>query len=185
MGAVHSAVWKGQPVAAKTLHDTSANQSTPTLPRQLAATEQELLMHASLRHPCIVQLIGASLHPPGCCIVMECCHHSLFDRLHRKRGELERRTTIRIMRQVCEGMAFMHSRSPPLVHRDLKSQNVLLTSSEDAKLCDFGLVNVKEVTAGTPNYMAPELFLSKPYSTSVDVYAFGVRSFRDAHPFIL
>ena len=55
----------------------------------------------------------------------------------------------------------MHSRSPPLVHRDLKSHNVLLTVEEDAKICDFGLVNMKEVTAGTPNYMAPELFLAK------------------------
>ena len=51
---------------------------------------------------------------------------------------------------------------------------MLLDAKGDAKLCDFGLVNTREVTAGTPNYMAPELFLSKPYSTPVDVFAFGV-----------
>ena len=50
---------------------------------------------------------------------------------------------------------------------------MLLDARGDAKLCDFGLVNTKEVTAGTPNYMSPELFLAKPYSTSVDVFAFG------------
>ncbi|KAL1527154.1 hypothetical protein AB1Y20_015834 [Prymnesium parvum] len=166
MGAVHAARWNGQSVAAKTLHDTSANQ--------LVATEQELLMHASLKHPCIVALHGANLEPPSCCIVMERCEYSLFDRLHRQSRDIDRRKMVQIASQVSEAMAFMHSHSPPLVHRDLKSQNVLLTTSEDAKLCDFGLVNIKVVSAGTPNYMAPELFLSKPYSTSVDVYAFGV-----------
>mmetsp|Transcript_14727 Transcript_14727/g.33394 ORF Transcript_14727/g.33394 Transcript_14727/m.33394 type:complete len:180 (+) Transcript_14727:3-542(+) len=76
--------------------------------------------------------------------------------------------------QVAEGMAFLHSRSPPVVHRDLKSHNVLIDAAGECKLCDFGLVDMKEVTAGTPNYMAPELFLAKPYSTPVDVFAFGV-----------
>ena len=41
-------------------------------------------------------------------------------------------------------------------------------------MCDFGLVDVREATAGTPNYMAPELLLAKPFSKSVDVYAFGI-----------
>ena len=71
-------------------------------------------------------------------------------------------------------MAFLHSRAPPVVHRDLKSHNVLLTADGRCKLCDFGLVNVREVSAGTPNYMAPELFLSKPFGNAVDVFAFGV-----------
>ena len=71
-------------------------------------------------------------------------------------------------------MAFLHSRAPPVVHRDLKSHNVLLTADGRCKLCDFGLVNMREVSAGTPNYMAPELLLSKPYSTPVDVFAFAV-----------
>eukprot|EP00966_Prymnesium_polylepis_P017332 399560-Prymnesium_polylepis.1 len=83
MGAVHEATWNGQQVAAKTLHDSS--------PAQLAATERELLVHASLVHRGIVALHGASLVPPGCCIVMERCECSLFDRLHRQRHELDRR----------------------------------------------------------------------------------------------
>lgn len=71
-------------------------------------------------------------------------------------------------------MRHLHTRRPPIVHRDLKSHNVLLDTRGHAKLCDFGLVNTRETTAGTPNYMAPELFLSKPFSPSVDVFAFGV-----------
>ena len=118
--------------------------------------------------------MGANLVPPGCCIVMEQCDCSLFERLHRRPEELSRRDSMRIAIQVAEGMRHLHTRKPPIVHRDLKSHNVLLDQRGEAKLCDFGLVNTREVTAGTPNYMAPELFEAKPFSTGVDVFAFGV-----------
>lgn len=75
---------------------------------------------------------------------------------------------------VAEGMAYLHSLSPPVIHRDIKPHNVLLTRDGRGKLCDFGLVGTRSVTAGTPNYMAPELLHSKPHSSAVDVYAFGV-----------
>lgn len=166
MGAVHSGFYRGRPVAIKTLHDTSREQ--------LASVEAELLVHASIKHPRVVELMGANLVPPGCCIVMEQCDCSLFERLHRRPEELSRRDSMRIAIQVAEGMRHLHTRKPPIVHRDLKSHNVLLDQRGEAKLCDFGLVNTREVTAGTPNYMAPELFLSKPNSSAVDVFAFGV-----------
>ena len=166
MGAVHGGFFRGKPVAIKTLHDVSH--------AQLAAVEAELLVHASITHPRVVELCGANLVPPGCCIVMEKCECSVFERLHRRAEELSRRESMRIAIQVAEGMRHLHTRKPPVVHRDLKSHNVLLDAEGNAKLCDFGLVNTREVTAGTPNYMAPELFLAKPNSSAVDVFAFGV-----------
>ena len=166
MGAVHAGFYRGRPVAIKTLHDTS--------PAALGAVEAELQVHASLRDRRVVALIGANLVPPRCCIVMEQCERSLFEKLHRRPEEMSRRQSVNIALQVAEGMDFLHSRRPPIVHRDLKSHNVLLDACGDAKLCDFGLVNNREVTAGTPNYMAPELFMAKAYSTPVDVFAFGV-----------
>ena len=167
MGAITGGFYRGRPVAVKTLHDTSS--------KALASVEAELLVHASLKHERVVELIGANLVPGrGCCIVMERCECSLFERLHRRPDEMSRRELMRLAIQVAEGMQHLHTRRPPVVHRDLKSHNVLLDGSGGAKLCDFGLVNTREVTAGTPNYMAPELFLQKPNSASVDVFAFGV-----------
>jgi len=166
MGAVHSGFYGNRPVAIKTLHDVSS--------KALASVEAELLVHASLKGPRTVELIAANLVPPQCCIVMERCECSLFEKLHRRPDELSRRQSMSIAIQVAEGMRHLHSRRPPVVHRDLKSHNVLLDANGDAKLCDFGLVNTREATAGTPNYMAPELFLSKPFGNPVDVFAFGV-----------
>jgi len=76
--------------------------------------------------------------------------------------------------QVAQALEFLHSRNPPIVHRDIKSHNVLIDENDGCKICDFGLANAREVTAGTPNYMAPELFAAKPYSVSVDVFALAV-----------
>ena len=165
---VHAGRWQGRDVAVKVLTDTSA--------AQLRACEEELLVHAALTtHAGVVRLHGANLSLPDCCIVMERCRGSIFERLHRQHdADLDRRDAVDMAAQVAEAMAFLHAQQPPVVHRDLKSHNVLIDADGRCRLCDFGLVGTRAVTAGTPNYMAPELFLAKAYSTPVDVFAFGV-----------
>ena len=196
-GTVHAAVWQEQRVAVKTLRSPTA--------AQLATIEGELLVHAPLLHSGIVRLLGACLVPPSCCIVLEHCDCSLFHRLHKEHTETTRHWLLHVATEVADGMAYLHAQSPPVIHRDLKSPNVLLqrrpphssaataanaanatataatananaTASgfEAVKICDFGLVGVREPTAGTPNYMAPELLEARPWSASVDVFAFGV-----------
>jgi len=105
---------------------------------------------------------------------MERCAGSLFERLHLQREELDRRRIVEMAIDVAQAIGHLHGCKPPIVHRDIKSHNVLLDAKGSCKICDFGLVNSREVPAGTPNYMAPELFLSKPYNASVDVFAFAV-----------
>ena len=94
MGAVHAGYYRGRPVAIKTLHDTSS--------QALHAVEAELLIHASLKNNRrIVELMGANLIPPGCCIVMEQCNCSLFERLHRRYQTLIGPTVLGPMRPPC------------------------------------------------------------------------------------
>ncbi|KAF2904140.1 hypothetical protein ILUMI_02029 [Ignelater luminosus] len=96
-------------------------------------------------------------------------------------GELEAK---RAMKQILEGLAFLHERS--IAHLDLKPQNLLLTienSCEDIKLCDFGIsrvlepgVEVRELI-GTPDYVAPEVLSYEPISLATDVWSVGVLAY--------
>ncbi|KAF1780269.1 Protein kinase-like domain [Phytophthora cactorum] len=87
---------------------------------------------------------------------------------------------ISIAIDIAEALAYMHSRSPKIIHRDLKSRNVLLNSSMVAKLSDFGLSRNRTyeetLTAGvgTVRWTAPEVMLGDNYSEQADVYSFGV-----------
>ena len=81
--------------------------------------------------------------------------------------------------EIADALAYLH---PSVVHRDLKSQNVLLDRDGRSKVCDFGIAKFKErtflttknVQAGTPAYMAPELFRAQEANELVDVFSFGV-----------
>ena len=154
MGAVYAGNYRMRPVAIKTLHDVSKNA--------LSSVEAELLVHASLRGPRTVELIAANLVPPKCCIVMERCECSLFEKLHRRPDELSRRQSVSLALQVAEGMNFLHTRRPPVVHRDLKSHNVLLDSNGEAKLCDFGLVGTREVRVREQDPVLPTAHMPPP-----------------------
>ena len=78
------------------------------------------------------------------------------------------------------GMAYLHSGNPPVLHRDLKSANLLLDESYTAKVCDFGLSRLKEQersmtgNCGTVQWMAPEVLANMSYNEKADVYSFGI-----------
>lgn len=78
------------------------------------------------------------------------------------------------------GMAYLHSGHPPVLHRDLKSANLLLDESYTTKVCDFGLSRLKaqarSMTAncGTVQWMAPEVLANRRYDEKADVYSFGI-----------
>jgi serine/threonine-protein kinase CTR1 len=112
---------------------------------------------------------------------MDLADSSLFDLLHNSR--LDRFTLhqrLSMCHQVAKGLLYLHQMTPPVIHRDIKSHNVLVFNDNNSdddivlKLCDFGLVRTKTTAAGTPNYMAPELFRQASFSAAVDVYAFAV-----------
>ena len=77
-------------------------------------------------------------------------------------------------------MAYLHSGKPPILHRDLKSANILLDESYTAKVCDFGLSRLKAQersmtgNCGTVQWMAPEVLANADYNEKADVYSYGI-----------
>ncbi|CAM9587396.1 unnamed protein product [Ectocarpus sp. 12 AP-2014] len=169
VGLVHRGQYKGKNVAVKTLFDRRIDEG---LKREF---QDELLVLSQLSHPNIVRFYGASMIPPNLFFVMELCQRSLFDLLHHCRRAIDVRRRVGMALDVSRAMEYLHSRSPPIIHRDLKSLNLLLAGTEGpVKLCDFGLVRTTVTAAGTVAYMSPQLLLGQPFNKSVDVYAFGV-----------
>lgn len=134
----------------------------------------ELMVMSKVSHSNIVKFIGASMVPPNLCFVMEICDCSLHHVLHVEKPKLTDYTLIQMAVDIACALEYLHSLRPAIIHRDLKSLNVLRSFDGGLKLCDFGLVMVKHSQAGTPAYMSPELFQNKPFNKKVDVFAFGV-----------
>lgn len=122
-------------------------------------------MQSILRHPNIALIMGVVPTIPNIVIVFEHVHGSLFNLLHVQKNsvDLSMPQRIRIARDAARAYLYIHSME--IVHRDIKSQNILIDQNLQVKVCDFGLAKFKADIgkgamqyAGTPSYMAPELF---------------------------
>jgi serine/threonine protein kinase len=119
-------------------------------------------------------VIGNNVEPM---LVMEYMDHgSLYDLLHNETMVIEGELLLPILRDVSQGVRFLHSATPQVLHGDLKAQNILVDSKFRAKVADFGLSQKKNVGGtGTPFWMAPELLRGESKNTAAsDVYSFGV-----------
>lgn len=146
--------------------------------------ENEVDWLSKIRHQNIVSLLGYCIHGEARFLVYEMMHNgSLETQLHgpSQGSSLTWHLRMKIAVDVARALEYLHERcNPPVIHRDLKSSNILLDSSFNAKLSDFGLA----VTAGTQNkniklsgtlgYVAPEYLLDGKLTDKSDVYAFGV-----------
>ena len=175
---IYESQWLGVPVAVKVIFDPKI---TEELKEEFNNEIEKLFI---LRHPYIIQLYGITDKDKSqkLAVITELAPKgSLFDYLHKNpktKNNLSLEFKNKISKQLICTMAYIHSRG--FVHRDLKTQNILLDKNLDMKMCDFGLTKLKSELnsgsgqfAGTPCYMAPELFDRKYYDEKVDVFAFG------------
>ena len=93
-------------------------------------------------------------------LIMEYMEHgSLYDLLHNETMVIEGELLLPIMRDVSQGVRFLHSANPQVIHGDLKAANILVDSKFRAKVADFGLSQKKNLGGtGTPYWMAPGMF---------------------------
>ncbi|KAF5759853.1 putative protein kinase RLK-Pelle-RLCK-X family [Helianthus annuus] len=146
-------------------------------------TEIDLL--SRIQHPNIITLLGYCVHDDTRLLVYELMHNgSLETQLHgpSSGSNLTWHCRMKIALDTARGLEYLHENcKPSVIHRDLKSSNILLDSSFNAKLSDFGLAvmdgaqnknNIK--LSGTLGYVAPEYLLDGKLTDKSDVYAFGV-----------
>lgn len=143
---------------------------------------REFEVMARLKHPHVVQLLGISQSPPA--IVMERAAHGGLDRLLKlAKDKIPLSCQVKLMHDISAGLVYLHANN--IVHRDLKSPNVLLSAGMHVKLADFGLARIRNVTcmgtvtAGTPSHMAPETF-NGIYSRKSDIYGFAMTCYEIA-----
>ena len=191
-GVVVEVTWLGLNCAAKQIHPALIpDVRGPN--KVVQGFLDECNTWATLRHPHIVQFLGLYFggNSPLPLLVMERMSTSLRRLLELYPKErLSLCHKISILHQTALGLLYLHCSHPPLVHRDLTANNVLLdVRSLTAKLTDFGMVRVMDVNRlgtltevpGVSSYMPPEAFRKPPvYSVKLDVFSFGVLAIHSA-----
>ncbi|KAE8702652.1 Serine/threonine-protein kinase EDR1 [Hibiscus syriacus] len=175
-GEVYHADWNGTEVAVKKFLDQDFSGAA------LDEFKREVRIMRRLRHPNVVLFVGSVTRPPHLSIITEFLpRRSLFKILHRPHSQIDEKRRIKMALDVARGMNCLHSSTPTIVHRDLKSPNLLVDKNWSVKVCDFGLSRLKhntflssKSTAGTPEWMAPEVLRNEPSNEKCDVYSFGV-----------
>lgn len=172
-------VWKGkykkgdQLVAIKQLHREQGDSSCD----EVFCREIETLVAA--KHRFLLEFVGFTKSVHRCIVTKFIPNDSLFNALRDDPKQLNLTPTDlnMIAYAMAEGMAFLHSKS--LIHRDLKSQNILIDENKLPVICDFGSSRkarieeeLKTGECGTPNYMAPEFIQARAYTNKVDVFSY-------------
>nr|UDO47406.1 ser/thr kinase [Pandoravirus massiliensis] len=173
-GVVYRAVWKGVDVAVKRFIRQKLDE------RSMLDLRAETALMLDLDHPNVVVFIGACVVRPNLCLVTEFVRRgNLHDVLANVSNRLSWAQKMLMMATGAAGVAYLHGRERPIVHRDLKSSNLLVADDYSLKVADFGFARVREDNAtmtrcGTPAWMAPEVLRGDGCSEKSDVYSFGV-----------
>jgi len=150
--------------------------------RQVFAREVRNLRHSKC--PAVVRLLGVCTKPHHCLVLEFMQGGSLADHIRARCAPLSMHEVLGISLDVCVGMAHVHSQD--VIHRDLTSENILLEGTvqnlRSAVVADFGVSRrfcggygpTRMTPTGHPHYTAPEVARREPYSTSADVFSFGL-----------
>ena len=175
--------YRGLKCAGKQLYPVLYEQGVGDTVRRF---EEECRLLAQMRHPNIVQFIGVYFeegsHVP--ILVMDFLPTTLA-RCIDTYGVLPEEISYSILHDVALGLYHFHSQTPPIIHRDLSANNVLLTPNMTAKISDLGVARILNLTPqqmsrmtstpGTPAYMPPEAMRANPrYDARMDEFSYGI-----------
>ena len=188
-GKIFKGTWEGAPCAIKEIHSIFAEvASEEELAAFKSAFIEECRRSSKLRHPNIVQFLGVYFRPQAAaglpCLVMELLHSDLTKFLSGN-PEISYEIKLSILHDVTLGLRFLHNSTPSIIHRDLSSNNVLISRGYVAKIGDLGTARflnpnhgtrMSQLTKapGTVDFMSPEVLFDNPkYGTPLDVFSFA------------
>ncbi|XP_072966892.1 probable serine/threonine-protein kinase SIS8 [Typha angustifolia] len=175
-GEVFRGIWNGTDVAIKVFLEQDLTTEN------MEDFCNEIYILSRLRHPNVILFLGACMKPPHLSMVTEYMEMgSLYYLIHMsgQKKKLSWRKRLKMLRDICRGLMCIHRMK--IVHRDLKSANCLVNKHWTVKICDFGLSRVipdapmsDNSSAGTPEWMAPELMRNEPFTEKCDIFSLGV-----------
>ena len=191
-GTVFKGKYQGSIVAIKELTLSFASQDQETQKNFIKELENEITMLSQLRHRNILNFMGACIQEPVYAIVTEFIEggslqsfmHSSEPSISALRKEMQWEHKLNLMNGIAQACLYLHNKG--VIHRDLKSGNVLLDGTVPVKIipkvCDFGLAKAlgnneyDEMTraVGTPLWMAPEVLTGQNYGKECDVFSFAI-----------
>jgi serine/threonine protein kinase len=183
-GIVYLAKFRGETVAVKQLISEKINAENMT------RFKEEIVLLTQLHHPNICQLLAASWVAPNLAIVLEFAANGDLQYYLKKHGkgvtwgdkQSKLGTRLKFISNCAQGLRHLRNCSKPIMHRDLKCENCLITEFNVLKLSDFGESKAvkddgdgSEMTlVGTPYFIAPEVLRGEDYSVSCDVFSFAI-----------
>ncbi|XP_021292125.1 serine/threonine-protein kinase HT1-like [Herrania umbratica] len=197
-GTVHRGIYDSHDVAVKLLDwGEEGHRTEAEIASLRAAFSQEVSVWHKLEHPNVTKFIGATMGSSGlqiqtengqmgmptsvCCVVVEYLPGGALKSylIKNRRRKLAFKVVVQLALDLARGLSYLHSQK--IVHRDVKTENMLLDKTRTVKIADFGVARVEasnpnDMTGetGTLGYMAPEVLNGNPYNRKCDVYSFGI-----------
>ncbi|KAI9198512.1 hypothetical protein LWI28_017216 [Acer negundo] len=172
------AYWRGIQVAVKKLAGEVITDDD-----KVKAFRDELALLQKIRHPNVVQFLGAVTQSSPMMIVTEYLPKGDLRAFLKNKGALKPTTALRFALDIARGMNYLHENKPaPIIHRDLEPSNILRDDSGHLKVADFGVSRLLTIKEDKPltcldtscRYVAPEVLRNEEYDTKVDVFSFAL-----------
>lgn len=178
-GEVWLAQLENRQVAVKRILNEKRNDE-----KEIVCFGAEIKLMAAFLHPKIVEFVGVSWSSSNdiCAVTEYMAKGDLYQLLQKRRnGQINWADhKIYLAEDVADALVYLHSLTPKVIHRDLKSKNILLDDEFRAKLSDFGISRERSLEetmtagVGTIYWTAPEVLMGRKYTEKADIYSFGI-----------
>ncbi|GAM18909.1 hypothetical protein SAMD00019534_020840 [Acytostelium subglobosum LB1] len=174
-GKVYKGLYKGKAIAIKVLKSMSEE-------KDIEEFKKEFQIMSAIRSKYVVHFYGAVVEPRPSMVMEHCAKGSLYHVMNNDRLDIGWEKLFKFATEMVRGIECLHGWNPQIVHRDLKSLNLLVNDKWEVKVCDFGLSrfntgsNMETLAKmrGTLAFCAPEIYFNEQFSTKCDVYSIGI-----------